>query len=91
MPQGHSHNYHIYIMTNGKRTLYTGVTNNLLRRVYEHKNKQTDGFTKRYNITYLVHFEETTNVQAVGPGKADQRMAAKQEGGTNRAFKSKLE
>ena len=51
-------------MTNGKRTLYTGVTNNLYRRVYEHKEKLVPGFTKRYNIDYLVYVESTNDVIA---------------------------
>ena len=50
--------YYVYIMTNKNNTvLYTGVTNDLKRRVYEHKNKLTDGFTKKYNITKLIYFE----------------------------------
>jgi putative endonuclease len=56
--------YFVYIMTNVSRTLYTGVTNNLVRRVYEHKNKIIPGFTSRYNIAELVYFEETSDVQA---------------------------
>lgn len=45
-------------MTNNSNTvLYTGITNNLIRRVYEHKNKLIDGFTSKYNITKLVYFE----------------------------------
>ena len=56
--------YFVYIMTNVSRTLYTGVTNNLVRRVYEHKNKIIPGFTSRYNITELVYFEETSDVQS---------------------------
>jgi len=51
-------------MTNRSKTLYTGVTNDLMRRVYEHKNKMTAGFTKKYNITRLVYFEETNDVQS---------------------------
>jgi putative endonuclease len=51
-------------MTNRSKTLYTGVTNDLMRRVYEHKNKMIDGFTKKYNITKLVYYEETDDVQA---------------------------
>jgi putative endonuclease len=49
-------------MTNKSRTLYTGITNNLERRVYEHKNKIVPGFTARYNINTLVYFEETPDV-----------------------------
>ncbi len=56
--------YYVYIMTNRSKTLYTGVTNDLMRRVYEHKNKMIDGFTKKYNITKLVYYEETDDVQA---------------------------
>ena len=48
----------IYIMTNKNNTvLYTGVTNDLKRRVFEHKAKLVDGFTKKYNITKLVYYE----------------------------------
>ena len=56
--------YYVYILTNKSRTLYTGVTNDLLRRVHEHKQKLVQGFTARYNITHLAYFEETTDVQA---------------------------
>jgi len=54
--------YYVYIMTNKSRTLYTGVTNNLRRRVFEHKHHLIDGFTKRYNITKLVYYEETNDI-----------------------------
>ena len=53
--------YYVYIMTNIRRTLYVGVTNDIERRVYEHKHKLVDGFAKRYNITWLVHYEETSD------------------------------
>ena len=49
-----SKEYYVYIMTNKSHTLYTGVTNNLMRRVYEHKNKLVAGFTSKYNIQFLV-------------------------------------
>jgi len=50
--------YYVYIMTNKNNTcLYTGVTNDLKRRVYEHKEKMTKGFTKKYNINKLVYYE----------------------------------
>jgi putative endonuclease len=54
--------YYVYIMASISRTLYVGMTNNLQRRVYEHKQKQTEGFTSRYNITRLVYFDQTSNV-----------------------------
>ncbi|PKB79555.1 MAG: endonuclease [SAR202 cluster bacterium Io17-Chloro-G9] len=54
--------YYVYILTNGVRTLYIGVTNDLTRRVYEHQHELTDGFTKKYNVTMLVHYEVTTDV-----------------------------
>lgn len=54
--------YYVYIMTNRSKTLYTGVTNDIMRRVYEHKQKLVEGFTKRYNITKLVYCETTDGV-----------------------------
>jgi putative endonuclease len=56
--------YYVYIMTNVSRTLYTGFTNNLERRVFEHKNQLVEGFTTKYKITKLVYFEETGDVTA---------------------------
>jgi len=50
--------YYVYIMTNKSNTvLYTGVTNSLTRRVYEHKEKPVDGFARKYKITKLVYYE----------------------------------
>lgn len=49
--------YYVYIMASASRTLYTGVTNNLERRVLEHRRKLLQGFTSRYNINRLVYFE----------------------------------
>ena len=57
--------YYVYILTNkSNNVLYIGVTNDLVRRVYEHKNKMIDGFTKKYNLTKLVHYEATTDVRS---------------------------
>jgi len=56
--------YYVYIMTNEASTLYTGVTNDLTRRVLEHKKKVVPGFTKRYNITKLVYYETTSDVRS---------------------------
>jgi putative endonuclease len=54
--------YFVYILTNkNNRVLYTGITGNLERRVYEHKNKMVGGFTKKYNVYKLVYFEEFSN------------------------------
>jgi putative endonuclease len=55
--------YYVYILTNRKQgVLYTGITNDLERRIYEHKNKLIRGFASKYNLTRLVHFEVTTDV-----------------------------
>ena len=54
--------YFIYIMTNRSGTLYIGVTNNLTRRVYEHKYKLIPGFTSKYNINRLIYFETTSDI-----------------------------
>lgn len=55
--------YYVYILTNRSRTLYTGVTNDLIRRVYEHKQKLVPGFTEKYNVERLIYFEETSDVR----------------------------
>jgi putative endonuclease len=57
--------YFVYLMASKKKdTLYAGVTNNLIRRVYEHKNGLADGFTSRYAVHSLVWFESTPSIQA---------------------------
>ncbi len=55
--------YYVYILANVSRTLYTGVTNNLERRVYEHKEKTAPGFTSSYNINRLVYYEDFADIR----------------------------
>jgi predicted GIY-YIG superfamily endonuclease len=60
--------YYVYIMTSTSGTLYIGMTNNLQRRAYEHKNKLADGFTKKYDVTRLDIFScGTTPLRLVPP------------------------
>ena len=58
--------YYVYILTNRNRTvLYTGVTNDLVRRVYEHKNHLDRGsFTFQYNVEYLIYYEKTNSIES---------------------------
>ncbi|MFH2142277.1 MAG: GIY-YIG nuclease family protein [Bacteroidota bacterium] len=52
------HIYYVYILTNkNHNVLYTGITNDLIRRTWEHKQKMTKGFTQKYNVDKLVYFE----------------------------------
>ena len=56
---------YVYLLTNwNNKVMYLGVTNNLERRFYEHKNKLVKGFTEKYNVNKLVYFEETQDVTA---------------------------
>ena len=56
--------HYVYILINGINSVnYTGVTNNLERRIYEHKNKLIKGFTADYNVNKLVYFEECIDVK----------------------------
>ena len=55
--------YYVYILANQKYgTLYTGVTNNLIKRIYEHKQGLVSGFTKKYNVHKLVYFEKHSDI-----------------------------
>ena len=57
--------YYVYITTNkSNEVLYIGVTNDLRRRIYEHKQKIVEGFTSNYNVDKLVYFESTENVKS---------------------------
>ena len=54
--------YYVYMMTNwNNKVLYTGMTNDLERRIYEHKNKLLPGFTSKYNVNKLVYYDATTD------------------------------
>ena len=56
---------YVYLLTNQRNTvLYTGVTSNLQKRIYEHKTKQVKGFTSKYNCDKLVWFEQTDDISA---------------------------
>jgi len=60
-----SKNYYVYIMTNfTSTTIYIGVTNDLARRVCEHKNKLVKGFSQKYNLKKLVYFKQTSDVNS---------------------------
>lgn len=85
MPQIKEHRYFIYILTNKKNgTLYTGVTNSLLRRSIEHKEKEKkNSFTAKYDLKFLVYYEIYQNIQEVISRE-------KQLKGWNRAWKIKL-
>jgi len=57
-----SNQYYVYILSSISKVLYVGVTNNLLRRVWEHKEGLVEGFTKKYHVKKFVYFEITDNV-----------------------------
>ncbi|HEU4742439.1 MAG TPA: GIY-YIG nuclease family protein [Meiothermus sp.] len=58
------------MLTNDSQTLYVGMTNDLARRIHEQRDKLIEGFTRRYNITQLVYYEETQDVRtAIEPEK----------------------
>jgi putative endonuclease len=58
------HNYYVYILSSRKRVLYTGVTNDLVRRTAQHKQHAIPGFSKRYNVDQLVYYEHTHDASA---------------------------
>jgi putative endonuclease len=61
---GRQKRYFVYLLTNwNNRVMYIGVTNNLERRVYEHKNKLVKGFTEKYNVHRLVYYEDTPDIR----------------------------
>ena len=57
--------YYVYILASDKNgTIYTGVTNNIIRRLDEHKQHLTEGFTSKYNVAKLVYFEQTSSIES---------------------------
>jgi putative endonuclease len=60
MPKNHE--YYVYILTNVSRTLYIGVTNNLIRRIHEHRSGTGSVFTQKYHVHQLVYYESTNSV-----------------------------
>ncbi len=79
-----SKEYYIYLITNNhKNVLYIGVTNDLIRRIYEHKNKLQKGFTEKYKVNRLVYYEIYTEI-------ADAIMREKQIKGWSRKKKNDL-
>ncbi len=57
--------YYVYILASKRNgTLYTGVTNDLIKRIWEHKNDVIEGFTQKYQVHHLVYFEETNDIMA---------------------------
>lgn len=57
--------YYVYIMSSASRVLYIGMTNNLLRRIYEHKNELIEGFSKKYKCKRLVYFDQSNDVKSI--------------------------
>jgi putative endonuclease len=58
--------YYVYILASKRRgTLYIGVTNDLIRRMHEHKNRMFEGFTKKYKVYSLVYFQQCENIESV--------------------------
>ena len=57
-------NCYVYIMTNRSKTLYTGVTSNIEKRMWQHKNHEMEGFTSKYNIDRLVYYEQYSDIRS---------------------------
>ena len=80
MPATQNRQCYVYILTNSARTLYVGVTNDLERRMYEHKNKLVPGFASKYNVTWQAYYEQTSDVEsAIAREKEIKGLASQQE------------
>ena len=64
MAKSQDRSYYVYILTNSVRTLYVGVTSDLFRRIHEHRQRLVPGFTRKYNLTWLAYYEETSDVES---------------------------
>jgi putative endonuclease len=83
--------YYVYIMASRSRVLYTGITNDLIKRVFEHKNRLIGGFTKKYNVINLVYYEVADDVQAAIQREKQVKVAAKEKDRFNRSNESRME
>ena len=83
--------YYVYILANRSRNLCTGVTNNLERRVAQHRSGLIAGFTKRYRISRLVHYEAFGDIRLVIAREGDQGMAPRKENLADKAREPPLE
>jgi putative endonuclease len=79
---------YIYFMSNRyNKVLYVGITSNLIKRVWEHKNKVVDGFTKRYNLNKLVYYEIYDDIEtAINREKQIKSWSRKKKAKLNNAF-----
>ena len=68
--------HYVYLMGSYSGTLYTGVTNDLMRRVYEHQSKLIDGFTKKYNVSKLLYYKTTTNIESAIARESKSRIGS---------------
>ena len=64
MPRNYARGYFVYVLTNAARRLYASVTNDLERRLHQHKSKVIPGFASKYNINWLVYYEQTSDVES---------------------------
>jgi len=87
----HERSFFVYIMSNRSKTLYTGITNNLLRRVCEHKQSVGSEFCKHYKLDRLVYYEQFQYVRNAIAGEGDLRLAANQEDCIDRRAESHVE
>jgi predicted GIY-YIG superfamily endonuclease len=72
--------YSFYILANEGRMLYTGVTNDLMRRIYEHKNHLVEGYTRKYKISKLVYYDQTNDIyEDHHQGEANRGLASNEE------------